>query len=211
MFEKPYYISPHAIEQFRGRCRVGNGLSAKTIRNLILYILNTTQPIKYQKYNKIDQPIYEGEFDNIKFWIPVIQESRKQKGILWNVVTTILLPGMKIYNERGEKFYVNAQDLARDIKVDRTTVAEMINKGQIKALRHNKGDKYRIPENEAKKIKNSYNRPVEKWYKKWSETDIHILINNKDKTACQVAEMIKRNENSVKIERCRLRKEGYDV
>lgn len=220
MFKNPVYIPPHAVEQFKAR--VCNGLSTKVIRKLIMYFLNAKSPIKYQKFNHVSQPIYEGEFDDVKFLIPVIRDVKKKRDV-WDVVPTILLPGMDLNyrkiqkqeeEDRKEKkgFYLTAQDLARELNVDRGTIISRIEKGEVQALnRHRKGEPYRIPESEAKRFKKTFVRPYKKWRKRWTETEIYILLNNKDKTNKCLAEILGRNEKSIKIMKTRLRKKGYNV
>jgi excisionase family DNA binding protein len=214
MFKTPYYISSHAVEQFKER--VCNALSTIVIRKLIMYFLSTTEPVKYQKFNHEDQPVYRGEFDGREFIIPVIKDVKKHNNT-WKVVPTILLPGMsqgyrKEFKEiKSPQYYMTAQELSREIKVHRTTIMDMVKKGKIKTLKHDKGERYRIPADEASRVIKNHVRPYEKWYRNWSETEIYIMVNNKNRSSKYIAELLKRNINSVKIEKSRLRKKGYDV
>lgn len=216
MFENPVYIPPHAVEQFRGR--VSNALSATTIRKLIQYFIATTEPIKYNKFNHEPQPIYKGEFAGKEFIIPVIKDKKKKKGQVWNVVPTILLPGMALNYRKDEQqvkkdkqIYLTAEELAREVGIDRNTIITRIKSGQIKALHHKFGEKYRIPLKEAEKFKSNFVRPYKRWYGRWTETEIYIIRNNKDKSNEYIANLLGRSKNAVSIIRCRLRKEGYDV
>jgi hypothetical protein len=56
-----------------------------------------------------------------------------------------------------------------------------------------------------------FKKSYDKWSKTYSQDEIYIILNNKNKSNKYLANLIGRNENSVNIKRCRLRKQGYDV
>lgn len=104
IFKQPYYVSPHAVDQFRER--VAADLPTKTIRTIIMAALqDQRQTVAVQMYNKRPCPVYSAKYLSVEYLIPVIHERKKKDG--WPVVPTILLPDMdinKIYERRGWKW-----------------------------------------------------------------------------------------------------------
>ena len=111
--------------------------------------------------------------------------------------------------------YSTAADYARLTGFDRTTIAAWIKAGKIGARGRHKKTKpknshYKISECEfrpgriaAAKAK----KPYPKHGKTYSAAELHVLQNNEHLSAHTIAFMIGRNENSVRIKRCRMRRE----
>lgn len=115
---------------------------------------------------------------------------------------------MRVSLETG---YDSAAEFAREARVHRTTVVAWIKKGIIqghKGRERNCTWKMSFKENiNPKKLKKKY----DKYSKPYTDLEVYILKNNKHLSSKVIAKMINRNENSVKIKRCRLRKLGIDV
>lgn len=208
MLNTPYYIPPHTVSAFK--TRVEGNLTTKEVRDIILSELQKKNLYDFQRYNHKIQPVYKGQYKNKTFLMPVCEE--KEKKDAWDVVTTILLPDMKIYNSKKNKA-LSATDFAIEFDVDRSTVIEHILTNKIKTYKHELGKQWRIPIEEVKRYKREgiFIKPYKKWNKPYSETEIYIIVNNVGKSNEYISKLINRSENSVKIKRCRMRKEGYDV
>ena len=110
--------------------------------------------------------------------------------------------------------YSTAADYARLVGYDRTTVMDWIRAGKIKAFSRvgkPKNSHYRICDYEfaPKKIAQiRAQKPYLKYKKPYSNTEKYIIQNNDHLTAKQIAKMINRNPNSVRVKRSRMRREG---
>lgn len=104
----------------------------------------------------------------------------------------------------------SAAEFARETNYDVSTIIDYIQKGTIRAYRKKFKQHYKIPENQVKKIK-LLQKPYQKFSKNYSDAEIRIIMNNKDLPNKVIAKMIGRTETSVRVKRCRMRKEGYDV
>lgn len=104
----------------------------------------------------------------------------------------------------------SAAEFARETNYDVSTIIDYIQKGIIRAYKKKPRQHYKIPENQKKKLK-LLKKSYPKYSKSYSDIEIRIIMNNKDLTNKIIAKMIGRTENSVKVKRCRMRKEGYDV
>lgn len=208
-FETMHYIPRHAVAQFQER--VCKDLTTKQVRDIILQELQKKKIVDYQRYNHKIQPVFQGEYNGVKFYMPVQDDIKHKKGDCWQVVPTILLPNMRIYNKKLEA--CTATDVAIEFEVDRSTILDWLYAGKIRAKKHEPGHHWKIYNLEVKRLKKegAFQKPYPKWSRNYSETERHVIINNKDKPAAYIAKLIGRNANSVKIMRCRMRKEGYDV
>ena len=113
-----------------------------------------------------------------------------------------------MWNKAIEGSYDSATELARDINKDTKTVIAMLNKGMIQALKHRKQQRYRIRNITEQQIRDMKYRPYQNHYKRWSAAENYILVNFRDKPDRVLANMLKRNENSIRIQRCKLKKCG---
>lgn len=209
MFKTPYFVSEHAVKAFKKR--VSKNESTRVIREIIQNNLQNAIPYDYQKWNGNICPFYLSEYNNVKYYIPVVKETKKTKGELWDVIPTILTSNMKLKTNRVTYGIENTSTaLARELGLDRSTVVKYINTGKIRAFKHIKGKWYRICEKEFIRA-NIYKKPYDKWSRNYTELEIYTILNNKGKSHEYIAKIINRNINSVKIKRCRMRKQGYDV
>lgn len=196
-FENVYYVSQHAVDQFKNRLRFEN-ITDSNVRNLILSELQKRDLFDWQEYNHELQPIYKGEFRGITFLIPVIKERNKTDGELWDAVTTILLPGMKIYTPKKTITLYRASKM---LGVDNTTVRRLIKQGIVKARPHEKYHVWEIYELSLKKInikkhENSSN--------KYTAEDLNTIKTNLDISDIRIAEMLGRSPNAICIQRHRM-------
>lgn len=100
--------------------------------------------------------------------------------------------------------YNSAAELARELKVDRKTVAIWIKKGEIKcSTKHKYAMHYKIPENTIKKLK--HKKIIRQ--KTWTIQEDNLLIIDRisDK---RMAELTGRTINSIRIRKTLLRKKG---
>ncbi|MCK9328183.1 MAG: hypothetical protein M0P69_21985 [Bacteroidales bacterium] len=98
-FAQPFYVSPHAVQRFRERVA---DLPTRTIRVIIQAALQgCRQLVGYQIYDRKKCPVYKARYQGSEYMIPVRIEKRKVNA--WEVVPTILSPGMRIYTERMAK------------------------------------------------------------------------------------------------------------
>lgn len=209
-FETMYYIPPHAVDAFRERLQCPD-IPTIEVRAIILTELQKKKIVDYERYNHKIQPVYEGEYNGIKFQMPVQDDKKHKQGEVWQVVPTILLPGMKIYNKNLET--CTAMEVAVEFGIDPSTVKNWLYDGKIKAKNHDSKHHWQIYNLEIKRLKKEglFKKPYEKWSRSYTDIEIQIIVNNKDKSDEYIAELIGRNANSVKIKRCRMRTEGYDV
>lgn len=82
----------------------------------------------YERYNHKVQPIYKGEYNGNIFYIPVQHEVKKTDA--WDVVPTILLPGMKTYSQNLEMMTI--EEAAIKLNVDVKTVITFLKNGRLK-------------------------------------------------------------------------------
>jgi len=127
VFEKIYFISDHAVSAFRERLNCPN-ISTKQIRDHILTELQKEKLVGYERYNHKIQPIFQGEFNGVIFHIPVHQEVKKTDA--WDVVPTILLPGMKTYSKNLELLTV--EEAANKLNVSHEQVIQFLKNGRLK-------------------------------------------------------------------------------
>lgn len=126
-FNKIYFISLHAVEAFRDRLNCPD-LSTKTVRDTILSELQKEDLVTYERYNHKIQPIYKGEYNGITFYIPVQQELKKSNA--WDVVPSVLLPGMKTYSKKLEMLSI--EEAAKKLNVSQSKVIEFLKSGRLK-------------------------------------------------------------------------------
>ena len=126
-FQKIFFISEHAVSAFRERLKCPN-MPTKEIRDHILSELQKENLITYERYNHKIQPIYQGEFNGIVFHIPVHQDVHKTDA--WEVVPTILLPGMKTYSQNLEM--VTVEEAAKKLNVSQEHVIQFLKEGRLK-------------------------------------------------------------------------------
>ncbi len=127
MFKKIYFVSVHAVEAFKDRLDCQH-LSTKQVRDIILTELQKEDLVTYERYNHKIQPIYRGEYQGIAFYIPVQHEVKKKNA--WDVVPTILLPGMKTYSRNLET--VTIEEAAKKLNVTQNKVIEFLKSGILK-------------------------------------------------------------------------------
>lgn len=99
IFKQPYYVTPHAVKQFRKRVA---RLPTRKIRTIIQAALqDNRQRVFVQNWNKKQCPIYRAKYQSTEFLIPVLPRD-KPRGDVWPVVPTILLPNMRtnVFKER---------------------------------------------------------------------------------------------------------------
>jgi len=113
-----------------------------------------------------------------------------------------------LWNKAIEGSYDSATELARDISKDTKTVIAMLNKGIFQVLKHRKQQRYRIRNITEQQIEDLKRKPYQNHYKRWSVAENYVLINFRDKPDKVLAKMLKRNENSIRIQRCKLKKHG---
>lgn len=107
--------------------------------------------------------------------------------------------------------FESAAEYARECNRHNSTVTLWIKQGRIKAAKgHKPKTHYKIYEKEQKKIKD-LKTPYPKYYKRYSDIEKYIILNNKHLSNDVLAKMLKRSKNSVCIKRCRMRKQGYDI
>lgn len=126
-FQKIFFISDHAVSAFRERLNCQD-LSTKQIRDHILLELQKENLVCYERYNHQIQPIYQGEFNGVIYHIPVHQEVKKTEA--WDVVPTILLPGMKTYSQNLEM--VTVEEAAKKLNVSQEHVIQFLKEGRLK-------------------------------------------------------------------------------
>ena len=107
--------------------------------------------------------------------------------------------------------YSTAAALAREIGYDRSTVADWIREGKIKAFSRARTTHYKIFDYEfkpanLKRLKQQ--KPYPKHKKPYSETEVYILRHCQSLTARQIATILCRNVTSVRVKRSRLRRKG---
>lgn len=127
MFEKIYFISDHAVSAFRERLNCPN-LPTKQVRDHILLELQKEILVTYERYNHKIQPIYQGVYNGAVFHIPVHHEVKKMDA--WDVVPTVLLPGMKTYS-RGLEM-VTVEEAATKLDVSQKQVIQFLKEGRLK-------------------------------------------------------------------------------
>jgi hypothetical protein len=114
---------------------------------------------------------------------------------------------VKITKKTKEAKYYNATQLSEMLEIDRSTVVQYIKKGVIKAHQEKKGDVYEITHEEYLRIKNLFIRPYENWEMPYTEEDKKFILANTDLSYKELSQKLGRNVNSVKIMKCRLKKE----
>lgn len=127
MFPKIYFISTHAVQAFRERLNCQH-LSTKQIRDTILSELQKENLAFYERYNHKIQPVYQGEYNGSVFYIPVHQEVKKTDA--WDVVPTILLPGMKTYSKNLDMMTI--EEAAKKLNVSCEDVIYFLKSGKLK-------------------------------------------------------------------------------
>jgi len=105
-----------------------------------------------------------------------------------------------------DKHYYNAQEIGVMLNMDRATVIKYIKNGFIKATQKKKSSTYKITHEEYLRIKEFFVRPNKKWEFPYTDEDNAIILTSglPDK---KIAEIIGRSVVSVRIQRCRLKKE----
>ena len=103
----------------------------------------------------------------------------------------------------------SAAEYAREAGLDPKTIRDYIQQGKIKGHRKGKGTHWRIDEKEKKHIPN-IQPPYPKHYKHYTKAEIYIIESNMDKSNRTLARMLHRSKNSVKIKKCRLRREQHE-
>lgn len=126
-FPKMFYISEHAVSAFRDRMTCPE-FTTKQIRDHILSELQKEKLVCYERYNHKIQPIYQGEFNGMVYHIPVHQEVKKTDA--WDVVPTILLPGMKTYSRNLEMMTV--EEASKKLNVTQEQVIKFMKEGRLK-------------------------------------------------------------------------------
>lgn len=126
-FNKIYFISEHAVSSFRERLNCPN-IPTKQVRDHILSELQKENLVCYERYNHKIQPIYQGEYNGIVFYIPVHKEVKKADA--WDVVPTILLPKMKTYSQNLEMITVD--EAATKLNVSQKQVILFLKEGRLK-------------------------------------------------------------------------------
>ena len=101
----------------------------------------------------------------------------------------------------------SASEFARELGVDTKTVISYIKKGEVKAHRAKNRKYYKIPERETNKIK-KLRKPYEKWQTIWSKSEENLIIYSEHLQDKELAELLKRNINSVRIHKTIMRKKG---
>lgn len=95
-FERPFYVSPHAVDRFKERVA---DLPTKTVRTLIQAALqDPAQEAVITGYNKgvPARFIYRARYKDKEYRIVVQREMRKQRA--WPVVKTVLASEMEVAN-----------------------------------------------------------------------------------------------------------------
>ena len=126
-FQKIFFISEHAVSAFRERMNCPY-MSTKQIMDHILSELQKETLITYERYNHKIQPIYQGEFNGMVYHIPVHHEVKKTDA--WDVVPTILLPGMKTYSQNLEMMTI--EDASKKLNVTQEQVMQFLKDGRLK-------------------------------------------------------------------------------
>ena len=126
-FGKIYFISDHAVLAFKTRLNCQE-LSTKQTRDYILSELQKENLAFYERYNHRIQPVYQGEYNGSVFFIPVHKEVKKTDA--WDVVPTILLPGMKTYSKNLEMLSV--EEAAKKLEVSQEQVIQFLKDGRLK-------------------------------------------------------------------------------
>ncbi|MDD4029752.1 MAG: hypothetical protein PHX86_08660 [Caldisericia bacterium] len=126
-FGKIYFISDHAVSAFKTRLNCQE-LSTKQTRDYILSELQKENLAFYERYNHRIQPVYQGEYNGSVFFIPVHKEVKKTDA--WDVVPTILLPGMKTYSKNLEMLSV--EEAAKKLEVSQEQVIQFLKDGRLK-------------------------------------------------------------------------------
>jgi hypothetical protein len=126
-FDKIYFISDHAVSAFRERLNC-QALSTKQVRDHVLSELQKENLVFYERYNHKIQPVYQGEYKGSIFYIPVHNEVKKTDA--WDVVPTILLPGMKTYSKNLEMLTV--EEAAKKLEVSQEQVIKFLKDGRLK-------------------------------------------------------------------------------
>lgn len=103
-------------------------LSTKQIRDHVLSELQKEILVTYERYNHKIQPIYQGTYSGIVYHIPVHHEVKKTDA--WDVVPTILLPGMKTYSKNLEMLTVG--EAAKKLNVSQEQVMQFLKDGRLK-------------------------------------------------------------------------------
>lgn len=115
--------------------------------------------------------------------------------------------------------YSTAADYARLIGYHRTTIVKWIKDGKlsvvnktVKSKKKNYNMHWKITNKSFQPCTISkHKKPYPKHYKHWSKEEIYILKNNLDKPASVLTEMLKRNENSIRIAKCRIKKDKNNI
>lgn len=126
-FQKIYFISDHAVSAFRDRMTCPE-FTTKQIRDHILSELQKEKLVCYERYNHKIQPIYQGVFKGVVYHIPVHNEVKKTDA--WDVVPTILLPGMKTYSRNLEMMTV--EEASKKLNVTQEQVIKFMKEGRLK-------------------------------------------------------------------------------
>jgi len=98
------------------------------MRDCVLSELQKENLVTYERYNHKIQPIYQGEFNGVIYHIPVHHEVKKTDA--WDVVPTILLPGMKTYSQNLEM--VTVDEAAKKLNVTQERVMQFLKEGRLK-------------------------------------------------------------------------------
>lgn len=196
-FDKIYYISYHAVDNFKKRLRCPH-LTTLEVRNIILKELQNEDFVDWQVYNHKLNPVFKGTYNDTVFYIPIINEINKTNGEIWDVVPTILLKGMKIYTRAK---FITLYGAAKKLGIDSTTVKQLIKKGVIKAKPHEKGEEWQIYKISLKGLHYKINKNASK---KYTDDERLIIFNNINKSDEYIAGLINRTPNAVRIQRHRM-------
>ncbi len=126
-FRKIYFISTHAVIAFKERLNCPE-LTTKEVRDHILSELQKENLAFYERYNHKIQPVYQGEYNGSVFYIPVHKEVKKLDA--WDVVPTILLPGMKTYSKNLDMMTI--EEAAKKLNVSCENVIYFLKSGKLK-------------------------------------------------------------------------------
>lgn len=105
--------------------------------------------------------------------------------------------------------FKSAAEFARECGVDRSTVLRWIKLGKVKTKNKAKpkGSHYKIPESQAKLIK-QLKKPYPKWQKCWSRAEENLILLSPHLKNKQIAEIIGRSYGSVRVHKTHMRRRG---
>ena len=97
-FEQPYFVTPHAVDQFKDRIE---DISATEVIEAVQALLNDDPPRVPDSRNPRDSDLFVGQHEGVVYYVPVVEPDEEHGD--WPVVPTILGEESVLHGELAQR------------------------------------------------------------------------------------------------------------